>query len=40
MSVIYYDKVVRGSEREDGLVIVQFLKDMVGEKFSFLNYYK
>lgn len=40
MSVIYYDRVVRGSEHEDGLVIVQFLKEMVGEKFSFLNYYK
>ena len=36
----YYDKVVRGTEREDGLVIFQFLKQMVGQTFSFLNYYK
>jgi len=36
----YYDKVVRGTEREDNLVILQFLKGMVGETFSFLNYYK
>ena len=36
----YYDKVVRGTEREDGLVIVQFLKEMVGQTFLFLNYYK
>ena len=40
MDFSYYDKVVRGSEREDGLLIVQFLKGMVGETFSFLNYYK
>ncbi len=36
----YYDTVVRGTDREDGLLIVQFLKGMVGEIFSFLNYYK
>lgn len=36
----YYDKIVRGTEREDGLVIVQFMKGMVGETFSLLNYYK
>jgi len=36
----YYDKVVRGTEREDMLVILQFLKQMVGQQFSFLNYYK
>jgi len=36
----YYDNVVRGTEREDNLLIVQFLKGMVGETFSFLNYYK
>lgn len=40
MQFSYYDKVVRGTEREDGLVIVQFLKGMVGQTFSFLNYYK
>lgn len=36
----YSDKVVRGTEREDSLVIIQFLKGMVGKRFSFLNYYK
>lgn len=36
----YYDKAVRGTEHEDELVILQFLKGMIGQKFSFLNYYK
>jgi c-di-GMP-binding flagellar brake protein YcgR len=36
----YYDKVIRGTEREDGLVIVQFMKTMIGQTFSLLNYYK
>lgn len=36
----YYDKVIRGTEREDMLVIVQFLQGMIGRKFLFLNYYK
>jgi hypothetical protein len=36
----YYDKAVRGTEREDMLVILQFLQGMIGQKFSFLNYYK
>lgn len=36
----YYDKAVRGTEREDMLVIIQFLHGMIGHKFSFLNYYK
>ena len=36
----YYDKVVRGTEREDMLVILQFLQGMIGQRFSFLNYYK
>lgn len=36
----YFDKVVRGTPQEDSLVIIQFLKKMVGKKFSFLNYYK
>ena len=40
MTFSYYDKVVRGTEREDGLVIIQFLKGMIGKVFSFLNYYK
>lgn len=40
MDFSYYDKVVRGTEREDNLLIVQFLKGMVGQTFSFLNYYK
>lgn len=36
----YFDKAVRGTEREDTLVILQFLQGMIGQKFSFLNYYK
>jgi hypothetical protein len=36
----YYDKVVRGTEQEDMLVIIQFLQGMIGQQFSFLNYYK
>jgi hypothetical protein len=36
----YFDSVVRGTEREDMLVILQQFKEMVGQKFSFLNYYK
>ena len=36
----YSDKVVRGTPHEDALIIVQFLKGMVGKRFSFLNYYK
>lgn len=36
----YYDKAVRGTEREDMLVILQFLQGMIGRQFSFLNYYK
>jgi hypothetical protein len=40
VTITYYDKVIRGSENEDGLVIIQFLKGMVGQTFSFLNYYK
>ncbi len=35
-----YDKVVRGTEREDSQVIIQFLWGMIGQTFSFLNYYK
>ena len=36
----YSDKIIRGTAHEDTLVIVQFLKGMVGKRFSFLNYYK
>lgn len=36
----YFDKAVRGTEREDMLVILQFLQEMIGQKFTFLNYYK
>ena len=36
----YFDKAVRGTEREDMLVILQLLQEMIGQKFSFLNYYK
>lgn len=36
----YFDKILKGTEREDGLVILQFLKTAVGQRFSFLNYYK
>lgn len=36
----YFDNVVRGTEREDMLVILQLLKGMIGQKFTFLNYYK
>ena len=36
----YFDRVIRGTEREDNLKIVEFLKGMVGQSFSFLNYYK
>lgn len=36
----YYDKAVRGTEREDMLVVLQFLRGMIGQTFSFLNYYK
>lgn len=36
----YYDKIVKGTEREDALVIIQHLKENVGKHFSLLNYYK
>jgi hypothetical protein len=36
----YSEKVVRGTPREDSLVIIQFLRGMLGKRFSFLNYYK
>jgi len=34
------NKVIRGTEKEDFQLIVQFLKEMIGETFLFLNYYK
>ncbi len=40
MTITYYDKVIRGTEHEDSLVIIQFLKGMIGQTFSFLNFYK
>jgi hypothetical protein len=36
----YFDKIIRGTDREDSLVINQFMKEMVGKRFQFLNYYK
>ena len=36
----YFDKIIKGTEREDSLVILQNLKELVGTNFSFLNYYK
>jgi hypothetical protein len=36
----YFEKVIRGTDYEDNLVIIQFLKGMIGQRFSFLNYYK
>jgi len=36
----YYDKIVKGTDREDSLIVIQNLKEMVGTSFSFLNYYK
>jgi hypothetical protein len=36
----YFDKVVRGTEREDALVIIQSLKGMIGKSFTLLNYFK
>ena len=36
----YFDSIVRGTPREDTLVILQNLKSMVGQSFSLLNYYK
>lgn len=36
----YFEKIIRGTEREDSLVISQFMKEMVGKRFQLLNYYK
>lgn len=36
----HYNKIIKGTEHEDGLVIAQALKGMVGNTFTLLNYYK
>src|SRR5690242_14112240 len=36
----YFDTVTRGTATEDSLVIIQFLNGMIGQRFTFLNYYK
>jgi hypothetical protein len=36
----YFDTVTRGTASEDSLVIIQFLSGMIGQRFTFLNYYK
>jgi len=36
----YFDKIIRGTENEDRLVINQYLKGMIGKRFSLLNHYK
>lgn len=36
----YFDKIVKGTEKEDSLVINQNLRGMIGKRFSLLNYYK
>lgn len=36
----YFDKIIKGTEVEDSLVIIQAFKGMVGQRFSILSYYK
>jgi PilZ domain len=36
----YFDKIVKGTEVEDSLVINQAFKGMIGQRFSILSYYK
>ena len=36
----YFEKIIKGTEQEDAHVISQFLKGMVGKRFSFLNHLK
>lgn len=36
----HYVHVIKGTELEDTRVILQFLKGMVGQRFSLLNYFK
>lgn len=36
----YFDKIVKGTEAEDSLVIVQAMKALIGQRFSILGYYK
>lgn len=36
----YYDKIIRGTPEEDNRMVLQFLKNKIGSRFQFLNYYK
>lgn len=36
----YFEKIIRGTENEDRLVINQYLKGMIGKRVSLLNHYK
>lgn len=36
----HHEKICRATEHEDMLVILEFLKGMIKQSFSFLNYYK
>jgi c-di-GMP-binding flagellar brake protein YcgR len=36
----YFDEIVKGTEVEDSLVIIQSLKQLIGQSFSILGYYK
>jgi hypothetical protein len=36
----HYATIVKGTELEDTRVIIQFLKSMVGQRFTLLNYFK
>jgi len=36
----YYDEIIRGTKREDALVIIQSLKESIGKSFPFLNYFQ
>lgn len=36
----HFTTVVKGTEHEDTLVILQALQSMIGKRFSFLNYFK
>lgn len=37
---LHFEKKIRGTEREDALVIAQTLKEKIGKTFTLLNYYK
>lgn len=36
----YFDKIIKGTDVEDSLVIIQAFKGMIGQSFSILGYYK